>query len=395
MKAEGRVKIQIAAILAFIVFAAVGFSRTHLSKNQGDQQKPAATALWRPRKEVKDARFVGSNACTQCHEKISALQHHTLMSKALALTASCEILISHRELTLRDGPYVYRIVRSGDRSLYTVTDGTKTISEPILYCFGQGKAGQTYVFKHNDSFYESRMSFFKEINGLDYTIGYSRAAPPTLDEAAGRAISSDEAKNCFSCHATGAVGDDRLQLVQMMPGVGCEACHGPGGKHVLAMKSQKSAEPYIFDPANLDADELGQEFCGACHRSVDEVSHMPNLGGGINNVRFQPYRLFLSPGHNPTDPRLSCTACHDPHDNPSQDAAFYDAKCFACHQSGTSNRQNSLKGIDRGGRTARACPKSNKLCITCHMPQVEIPGSHFKFTDHRIRIVRPGDPYPN
>jgi hypothetical protein len=29
------------------------------------------------------------------------------------------------------------------------------------------------------------------------------------------------------------------------------------------------------------------------------------------------------------------------------------------------------------------------------MPQVEIPGSHFKFTDHRIRIARPGDPYPN
>jgi len=28
------------------------------------------------------------------------------------------------------------------------------------------------------------------------------------------------------------------------------------------------------------------------------------------------------------------------------------------------------------------------------MPKVEIPGSHFKFTDHRIRIVRPGEPYP-
>jgi hypothetical protein len=29
------------------------------------------------------------------------------------------------------------------------------------------------------------------------------------------------------------------------------------------------------------------------------------------------------------------------------------------------------------------------------MPKVELPGSHFKFTDHRIRIVRPGEQFPN
>jgi hypothetical protein len=29
------------------------------------------------------------------------------------------------------------------------------------------------------------------------------------------------------------------------------------------------------------------------------------------------------------------------------------------------------------------------------MPKVEIPGSHFKFTDHYIRIVRSGEKYPS
>jgi hypothetical protein len=28
------------------------------------------------------------------------------------------------------------------------------------------------------------------------------------------------------------------------------------------------------------------------------------------------------------------------------------------------------------------------------MPKVELPGAHFKFTDHRIRIVKPGEAYP-
>jgi hypothetical protein len=29
------------------------------------------------------------------------------------------------------------------------------------------------------------------------------------------------------------------------------------------------------------------------------------------------------------------------------------------------------------------------------MPKIDLPGAHAKFTDHQIRIVRAGDPYPN
>jgi hypothetical protein len=29
------------------------------------------------------------------------------------------------------------------------------------------------------------------------------------------------------------------------------------------------------------------------------------------------------------------------------------------------------------------------------MPKIEIPGSHFQFTDHRIRVVKAGEPFPN
>jgi formate-dependent nitrite reductase cytochrome c552 subunit len=33
-------------------------------------------------------------------------------------------------------------------------------------------------------------------------------------------------------------------------------------------------------------------------------------------------------------------------------------------------------------------------CVTCHMPKLELPGAHHKFSDHRIRVVRPGKSYP-
>jgi hypothetical protein len=42
----------------------------------------------------------------------------------------------------------------------------------------------------------------------------------------------------------------------------------------------------------------------------------------------------------------------------------------------------------------KSCPVAETRCDICHMPKVEIPGTHFKFTDHRIRIMRAGEPYP-
>src|SRR6266436_7209841 len=89
------------------------------------------------------------------------------MGRALEPVATSEILRAHSRLTFRSGPYAHEIVRHGDQSLYTVTDGVNTISEPILYTFGQGKAGQTYIFRHDGAFYESRLSFYKDIQGLE------------------------------------------------------------------------------------------------------------------------------------------------------------------------------------------------------------------------------------
>jgi formate-dependent nitrite reductase cytochrome c552 subunit len=37
---------------------------------------------------------------------------------------------------------------------------------------------------------------------------------------------------------------------------------------------------------------------------------------------------------------------------------------------------------------------SKDKCVNCHMPKIELPGAHFKFSDHRIRIVKPNEKYP-
>jgi hypothetical protein len=386
-------KIQASIVLASLCAAIVWFCSTLPTRAQG----PAMSGVAAPRntwRADKDARYVGPQACVKCHQEEAQTQHSTAMGRALEPVAVSDILRTNPQLVFRAGPYTYQIARRGEQSIYTVTNGKEAFSEPILYSFGQGKAGQTYVFRHNGSFYESRVSFFKEIKGLDWTIGYTPEAPPTLDEAAGRPISADEARNCFSCHSTGATTGNQLQLDRLIPGVTCEACHGPGADHITAMEAKDFKNKRIFNPGHMNPDDLAQEFCGSCHRS-EAVAANSTLRG-INSVRFQPYRMFTSREHDPFDARLSCTACHNPHENPKHEIAFYDAKCFACHRSGESLKSATVaKAEEAQGRDAKPCPVSQQSCVSCHMPKVEIPGSHFQFTDHRIRIAKQGDPFPN
>jgi hypothetical protein len=322
------------------------------------------------------------------------------MTRALEPVADCQILREYPLLTYKFGPYSFKIVRQGSQSIYSVTDGVKTISEPILHCFGQGRNGQTYLLKYNGSYYESRVSFYSDTKGLDITIGYSRTPPATLEEALGRLTPPDEVRSCYGCHTTGAVSGTQLNLDKMMPGVSCEACHGPGEKHVLAMKAGKYEEKNILNPAKLGPDIVTQELCASCHRSAEDVSFMPDRAG-INNVRFQPYRIFNSPCY-ADDQRISCTACHNPHQKLTREISFYDSKCLACHTNNNGAKPAVLlKTFAQVNQqppdlkpTAPSCPVETKNCASCHMPKIELPGTHTTFTDHRIRVVRAGEPYP-
>ena len=333
------------------------------------------------------------------------------MGHALEPAAGCDILRRHPHLSFHSKPYSYRIVRQGDSSLYTVTDGHATFSEPILWAFGLGKAGQTYVFQHNGSYYESRVSFFNDTQSLDFTLGVSPSTPPSLDEAAGRIITPNETHLCFGCHSTGGVTGERLELDHLVPGVTCEACHGPGAEHVAALQSGKPGGPHIFNPSQLNSWDLA-DFCGSCHRSWMQVEVM-NLKT-IANVRFQPYRLALSKCFDAEDRRISCLACHDPHQNLNQDLASYDAKCLACHRASSAPAANAPAPAETAASQpsdhresdapagqlqaqppfAPACKAEKRLCVTCHMPRYSLPGAHFKFADHNIRIVKANEPFP-
>jgi hypothetical protein len=366
---------------------------------QGHPEKPTDFSNFLPRREMPAESFLGQEACASCHAEKNRTQSHTAMRHALSIASESAVLRTHSKMTFRAGAYSYEIVSDGQENSYRVTNGKETISEPILYAFGNAHVAQTYVYRRNGKLYEGRVSYYTAIDGLDWTIGDVLNPPPNLEEAAGRDISGDEARNCFSCHGTAAVVKTKLQLDRLIPGVTCETCHGPGGSHASIMLFTPGAGVDIFNPKKLDAESLSQEFCGACHRGVDTVAMMPDLGG-INNVRFQPYRLFNSRGHDSKNARLACTACHDPHVDLKHGDNSYDSNCTTCHTTRGTEQATGQNNIAKPSKradaspTAKSCPVASERCVGCHMPKVELPGGHFKFTDHRIRIARQGEAYP-
>ena len=296
------------------------------------------------------------------------------MARALELPAECSILQTHPSLTFREGAYSFEIATRDGQAIYKVTDGDQMMSVPIGWALGQGGAGQTYIYERDGSYYESRVSFFAALDALDVTMGQQHITPRNIEEAAGRPLPAQEAQQCFACHSTGAIVDGQLRTGTLIPGVRCEHCHAQAAEHLRAM--QEGGRPVI--PRKLGKMSTGaiSAFCGQCHRTFDRVS-MQGPHGPLN-VRFQPYRLAESKCWDESDARISCIACHDPHKNIVQDDAAYDSKCLACHRS-----------------EARPCPVAKSDCVTCHMPKLDLAGSHAKFTDHRIRVVRAGEAYPD
>ena len=321
----------------------------------------------------------GKATCASCHKEEARLQPKTSMGIGLELPPNQEVLKEHARLTFESNGYKYVIERKDGVSTYTVSDGASSLALPIRYAFGV--AAQTFVFDYGGHFYESLVSYYPTAGGLAITMGSERVRPHTLVEAMGRPTSSDEIVACFGCHSSGGVSQGKLTLDSMQPGLDCEHCHAGANAHQEAMSQGKPPAPAPKKLREMSAEEMSN-FCGGCHRTWDTVVRLKTWGEV--NVRFQPYRLANSKCFLGNDRRIGCTACHNPHDNLVRDDASYDHNCVACHAKASSS-----------GGPQKTCPVASAKCVSCHMPKVELPGSHSLFTDHQIRIVHPGDPYPN
>jgi hypothetical protein len=346
--------------------------------------------FWPTQAPASREGFAGSAACAQCHAAKVASQKETPMGRTAMPAAVAEILHSHPDLTFGVANYRYRIETGPKGSQYSVSDGTKSLSFPLTWAFGTGRVGQSYLFKQEDGgFYEARVTYFESLSNLGFTPSRAILSPSDIHEAMYRPVGTAEVQRCFGCHTTASTIGGHFDEAHLIPGVSCEACHSPGAKHVQAMHEMLAGRPgattEIFNSAHLAPTEQ-VEVCGACHGTWWDVK----LSGvkGVSTTRSAPYRLVTSKCWGKGDERLTCTACHDPHEQLQTDDAAYDKACLRCHVNSPGMRPTA----DHPGV---ACPAETKNCASCHMQKVYVPEMHDKFTDHRIRIVRAGESFPD
>jgi DmsE family decaheme c-type cytochrome len=121
-------------------------------------------------------------------------------------------------------------------------------------------------------------------------------------------------------------------------GRSCEACHGPGEKHIA---SASAAD--IRDPAKLPA-AAADKICLTCH--LNEPTHVGRLES--SHMKDQ----------------VACTSCHKVHANGGHDlvvrqASAVNAQCASCHL-------NEWAQFQRPNH--HKLPEGAMSCVDCHNP---------------------------
>jgi hypothetical protein len=371
---------------SFVVFTcliALSGARAQSPQTLADQY-PTAERLkkpgWWPTKgSASKDDYAAPGACARCHSDIAASQKTTPMAGTAMTPANAELLRSHEKINLTQGPYTYQMTANGAGETYSVVTDKETVSDPLTWAFGTGNHGQSYLFQHEGSLYEGRISYYSSSKSFGLTPNHPTVAADSMAKALGRKVSSGEAQKCFGCHTMASTVSGVFTPAKATPGVTCEVCHGPGAAHAAAEKNgfREEGAGLVLNPKNLSpADSV--DFCGACHRTWWDVTQDGLIGAGT--LRFPAYRLEKSRCWGNGDSRVTCVACHDPHQPLVKDSAAYDQRCLSCHVSSAGQSKSDHPG--------GLCPVAQKDCVSCHMPKYETPDMHTKFTDHMIRVVR-------
>jgi hypothetical protein len=218
---------------------------------------------------------------------------------------------------------------------------------------------------------------------------------------------------CAECHATDyrrnydprarAYAPERAEI-----GVGCEACHGPGADHLRWAAAPDAFaggdRGLTFDIAASAEAEIQQ--CAQCHARRDPLTDgNPPVGTAFHDA----YRLaLLRPGLYHADGQIEgevyvygsflqstmyergvrCSDCHDPH--AARVARDGDAVCTRCHSPAGDRR---FPGLRRADYTDPAHhfhdPASAGVrCVSCHMIERVYMGVDGR-RDHGFRVPRP------
>lgn len=111
--------------------------------------------------------------CGRCHAREAATIGDSPMTRAAERPVDSPFLKDNSELTFHIGKFTYSVKQQSGRSVYSVTDGTNTLSSPIGWAIGKGLVGQTWLVEMGGVLYEGAVSYYPGAKALDLTPGHA------------------------------------------------------------------------------------------------------------------------------------------------------------------------------------------------------------------------------
>nr|WP_316641490.1 tetratricopeptide repeat protein [uncultured Roseateles sp.] len=229
---------------------------------------------------------------------------------------------------------------------------------------------------------------------------------------------------CVDCHVTGFQKQYDADMQRYAsrwaePGVACEACHGPGSRHIAwadsgppRLRDDSKGLSLLLDerrgvswqidalsgnasrsrPASVQRKEL--DLCARCHSHRSTLGDTPPAGAPLldshlpslltpelywpdGQMRAEVYNHGSFLQSRMAARGVSCSDCHEPHSQRLRAAG--NAVCAQCHAPQRFEQLDHLR---------HASGSSGAQCVACHMPTrtfMQIDPRH----EHAIRVPRP------
>lgn len=357
--------------------------------------------------------YVGSAACTDCHQDQAAAWARSHHAAAWTLPSDETVLGDFGDDEFVHQGVTHRFSREGTRFMVE-TDGPEGRARyPIL-----GVAGIAPLQQYLVETEPGRVQSHDVVWDVEERRWYHLYPDQRLSAADGlhwTGVYKTWNARCAECHATGyekrySARARAYDSRQAEIGVGCEACHGPGEAHLAWAGGQEVPEGLteagftIGFSAGRAETEIQQ--CAGCHSRREALLDGNPLPGtpygdayrlsllrdglyhadGAIRDEVYVYGSFLQSKMYAKGVR--CSDCHDPH--AAERVAEGNAVCTQCHSEAGNTRFPSLRkaAYDAPAHHFHEQGSAGAECRSCHMIERVYMGVDGR-RDHSFRVPRP------
>jgi len=369
-----------------------------------------------------DSSYVGAAACENCHEnevKLWQASHH---ASAMALPSEATVLGDFSNSTFEHNGVRSRFFLENG-GYFVETDGPdgRLQTFPVIYTFGVHPLQQYLLQLPNDKIQALGIAWDtreESVGGQRWFHVYGDDPIDHNDVLHWTKLSQNWETMCADCHSTAlesdySLEDDRFDTRYQAVNVTCEACHGPGTRHVAWAETlphtddnglsptlaERQGIQWLLNPDTGNSSrsqprDTSHEIntCAPCHSrrsriGNDVAADAPFLDNYSPALITEP--LYFADGQIRDEVYVygsfqqskmhangvTCSDCHEPHSlNLRQPGA---AVCGQCHDSNVFRT------------AAHQLHEDNSVnCIDCHMPATTYMQVDER-NDHSFRIPRP------